>query len=288
MSILIYPPYKKYASLFGPQTLANRIREESWELDTILDEIKKNAKELEKIDIKTPVAEVKNKSLLFTEAVRNALVDLELIIFYDASIFYLYYGYLQEIYYNCRNALSKLARDKKKFKNEIKEVLGEANNILKMRGKMVKKLYKFKKNANKNAKHAFILALISYRERKRLNTLIKIKAMDIKKNDESRKELMNTLNIEKNPNNVKRILGKFENVVKDVGDDIKYTKQLMKKVREDLKKIEGRIKKIKKESKQNFNEVVKLFSEIDNKINQDLIFIYQNSLKQLNEANRGW
>ncbi len=214
-----YYPFGYYAYFLSDSTLTTKIREKSWDLETLFPMLKKAKSDLEGLsrrlgpDLSEDKAqklqnELKSSIRLLANEIRTGFKDLKLINFYDSALFYLYFRLLQHVLALCKKEeeilsekKNKAASDSMKIKGKLEEIKKAKNEtekkikenekrigrlslaeseLRKVNGQIFKRLRKIRWGAEKLAQHEFSFEKLTLRSMENLNRKIKVEAMKVK------------------------------------------------------------------------------------------------------------
>jgi len=277
MVFAIYP--FKYYYVLPDYTLANKIREKSWELDRLFPLLKKRKKELKKLlkSIKSShqdILKVRQAIYALALEIKLGIKDLKFINFYDSALLYLYYRLLRHVSELCKSEEKKLRQEmqkdvsKEKSLKHAENIKNESKNIerkIKENGesvksfesakkrlveayeKLVDELRKRKWDTEKQAQHEFTLLLFTLRGMENLNRKIKVEAIKTKNRIAPRKAaLMLRIRKKPSPQDVIELAKLVSKAIDRISKDVYYSSKLISKFEKEMKIVKEIVENLKK------------------------------------------
>ena len=269
----------KYYSMLPDSTLANKIREKSWDLDKIFPLLKKEKSELEKLTkgIKSNpsnIMKVRHAIYSLTIEIKLGFKDLKYINFYDSTLLYLYFRLLHHIYGLCRKEEARLEEEKQKeiskekyfedaknIKNQkeeleksikehaklIKDFDAAKKRILEVHENLVKELRKRRWDAEKQAQHEFRMLKFTLRSMENLNRKIKVEAIKTKSRIVPQKaDLMLKIRNKIEPGDIIQLAKLVSEAIGRISKDVYYSSKLISKFEREMERLEIIVENLKK------------------------------------------
>lgn len=273
-------PFKHYCML-PDYSLANKIREKSWDLDKIfplLKKHKKGLKELQKNIKSDPNSISKVRDAIYSLAIeiKLGIKNLKFINFYDSALLYLYYRLLKHVFELCKKEQEKLEEEKQEaiseenkakgqkatdIKKEIKSIERKINEhgelinefdaakrkLIIVYEKLVKKLRKERWNAEKQVQKEFSFLKKTLRSMENLNRKIKVEAIKTKNRVIPKKaDLMLKIRKKVNPEDVKQLAKLVLEGTDRISKDVLYSEKLISKFEREMEKLKDIVENLKK------------------------------------------
>ncbi|MBI2658324.1 hypothetical protein HYX08_06560 [Candidatus Woesearchaeota archaeon] len=269
----------KYYSVLPDYTLANKVREKSWDLDRIFPLLKKEKSELEKLakGIKSSpssILKVRHAIYLLTVEIKLGFKDLKYINFYDSALFYLYFRLLHHIHGLCKKEEEKLmdeaqkeiskekspesAKDIKKQKKELEKSISEHAKlaskldkakkiIVKVHEDLAQEMRKRRWDAEKQAQHEFRLLTFTMRSMENINRKIKVEAIKTKNRVVPQKaDLMRKIRKKPSPDDIIQLAKLVSEGIDRISKDVYYSSKLISKFEIEMKRLEITVENLKK------------------------------------------
>ncbi len=293
--IRLIPKYIEITRVLRTQSLANRIRQNTWSIDNLLRYINNNMRNLKKKiselrKNQSKIQDIQKISSLLASEFKVWMVYLKYIYFYNSCILHLYCKYLIRTCKKTKTAIKNLKkkevlnlhiRKKEIFaKRQIRMLFRDLNKEHKIGREFVKTLRQFKDKTNKEVRHGFCFRNITLLQPRRLDQKIRIKVRHIKKLDLERIKLMNHLDQIVDPLSINKTIIIFHKVIKDIRQDMMYVRKLIYKLKIKKSKVESDLRDLGKKIK--IPTILRPFIDLDQKIDNDFKEMAINALQELN------
>ena len=288
-------PFRIFAAL-SDSTLANRIRQESWNIDRIFPGFKKAESSFQGLagSIKSNLADLGRVNVLINQMksqIRAALTDLKRINFYDSAILYLSFKSLRNLLDLCKKEETRLI-EKTKEAGELKEAREKIEDKIKEYGRLINgfdaakkalikdyehlviELRKRRWDLEKLAQHEFAFIRFTLRSMENLNRKIKVEAIKLKE-EVVPKETPISKKIKQgilDPKDFKLLAKLILKGIDRISKDVRYSSKLISKFENKIKKL----RKIMESLKNSVNNLAK-----KNKVSEE-------TQKKLKEAFDSW
>jgi hypothetical protein len=295
-------PFRYYA-MFPESTLAIKIREESWFLETLINNIREAKKRIRsyihgvKID---NMAELQASIVGLAREIKLGIRKLKFVYYYDSTLLYLYFRMLKHVQTHCKSEEKKLKKNsnnlpkelhdksKKDLKKARKELakhirqnhhlvhgldIGE-KHLISTSTILVNKLRKLRWGSEKQVQGNFTISRLSLLGMGSLNRKIKVEAIKVKRDIMPREHaLLSRLSREINPKDVVELASLVSKGIKRTARNAAYTSKLISKFKAELKplektgkKIKGPVKELAKQNNINEESIRKIIDPLNDAI----------------------
>ena len=274
-------PFKSY-SLLPDSTLANRIREETWDLESLFPRLEQAKSRLKKLSGKinpSDIAEIHKAITELGTEIASGFRDLKRINFYDSAIFYFYFKLLHHVLELCKREQARLDEDRQKAaigfaelkdKEKIKKAKKEAEKSIRNHSRLiagfdaakkalvndyealVEELKRRRWDAEKQAQHEFTLMRLTWRGMQNINRKIKVAAIKVKTTIIPRKaRLMSSIHGgDIKPEHIAELARLAADAIKLISKDVYYSSMLISKFEGEMESLKRQVNGIKQKIEQ--------------------------------------